>query len=68
MPVAKKYGFDFTYEELRDYKKSLEIKDEQELDDVFLENVSGGDKSIDSCFLAQSVLDLNKCYRAGHVQ
>ena len=41
LPIAKKYGFDFTYEELREYKKSVEPKDEQELNDLFLENAKG---------------------------
>ena len=42
MPIAKKYGFDFTYEDLKEYKKSMEPKDGQELNDSFLEKVSGG--------------------------
>ncbi len=41
LPIAKKYGFDFTYEELREYKKSMEPKDEQELNDLFFENAKG---------------------------
>ena len=42
LPIAKKYGFDFTYEDLKKYKKSMEPKKGNELEDDMLEMVTGG--------------------------
>lgn len=50
LPIAKKYGFNFTYEELREYKESMEQKNGEEFNDIFLEKVSGG---IDDGFCLQ---------------
>ena len=40
-PLIKEYGFDFTYEELLEYKKEL-LPDGIEIDDELLAKVSGG--------------------------
>ena len=42
LPIAKKYGFNFTYEELREYRKSMEPKGGQKLGVDLLEGVPGG--------------------------
>ena len=42
LPIAKKYGFNFTYEELREYRKSLDSKEAREQPYNMLEQVNGG--------------------------
>lgn len=42
LPIAKKYGFDFTYEDLKEYKKSLDTRNGQEVQGSLLKVVSGG--------------------------
>ena len=51
MPIAKKYGFNFTYEELREYRKSMEPKGGQKLVVDLLEGVTGGAPSGCGCLL-----------------
>ena len=41
LPLAKEYGFSFSYEELMEYKKNL-IPKAEELDDEILTQVAGG--------------------------
>lgn len=43
LPLAKEYGFSFSYEDLIAYKKDL-LPDYEELDDEILAQVSGGGK------------------------
>lgn len=57
LPIAKKYGFDFTYEDIKEYKKSMEPKDGQELGVDLLEGVTGGYSS----FYPRD-LDSSYCY------
>ena len=42
LPIIKTYGFNFTYQDLLDYKQSLNLKDGDEISDDFLNQVSGG--------------------------
>ena len=43
LPLAKEYGFSFSYKELMEYKKTL-IPDGEDLDDEILTQVAGGKK------------------------
>ena len=42
LPIVKKYGFNFSYDDLREYKHSLTPQSGEELDDDFLDQVAGG--------------------------
>lgn len=42
LPIVKKYGFDFSYADLREYKHSLTPENAEALDDDFLDQVAGG--------------------------
>ncbi len=41
-PIVTKYGFNFSFNDLREYKHSLTPKNAEELDDGFLDQVAGG--------------------------
>ena len=51
-PIVKKYGFDFSYADLHEYKHSLTPKNREELSDDELFNVAGGkrDHGMASCW------------------
>ncbi len=42
LPLVKNYGFNFSYDDLREYKNSLLPQSGEELDDDFLDQVAGG--------------------------
>ena len=41
-PIAKKYGFDFSYNDIRKFKRNLTSDNAEELSDDFLDQVAGG--------------------------
>lgn len=41
-PIAKKYGFDFSYNDIRKFKRNLDSDNSGELSDDFLDQVAGG--------------------------
>lgn len=41
-PIAKKYGFNFSYNDVRKFKHGLTSDDATELNDDFLDQVAGG--------------------------
>lgn len=44
LPIVKEQGFNFTYDDVLEYKKGLEPKEGQELSDDFLAQAAGGQK------------------------
>lgn len=45
VPIIKEAGFNFSYEDLIEYKRDLVPEDIEELDDEFLSKVAGGRRS-----------------------
>lgn len=42
LPIIKEYGFNISYDDVREYKRGLAPEKGEELDDEFLKQVAGG--------------------------